>query len=130
MLNPLGKAAFVLWPLLRAVQQAQQLDALALDAVDDDERRAADDQLASAFFSSWSSHLRMLQKHVYLALDLLILADRGQWVVLGDVVQLLKSIGAGQGQPFDSSQAVACAFLAQAARRLALVALTASFDTH
>lgn len=79
------------------MQQPNDLDARAFGAIDNDERRAADYQLAGAFLSSWAPHLGMLQQHVYLAFDLLILADRGQWVVLGDVVQLLKAVDAGLG---------------------------------
>lgn len=64
---------------------------------DHNKRRAANYLLACALLVSWSSHLRMLHQHIYLVLDLFILTDRGQWVVLGDVVQLRKPIGAGQG---------------------------------
>ena len=79
------------------MQQPDNLDARAFDPVDDDKRRAADHQLTGALLASWPSNVGVLHQHVYLALNLLVLTDRGQWIVLGDVVQLLKPIGAGQG---------------------------------
>ena len=46
------------WPELRAVQEPQYLDALApLEPVDQNEGRAADDQLACAFDTTRPAHL-------------------------------------------------------------------------
>lgn len=64
-------------PLLRAVQQSDNLDARAFDTIDHDKRRAADHQLAGAFQSPWPSHLRVLHQHIYLVLNLLVLANGG-----------------------------------------------------
>lgn len=77
------------------MQQPDHLDALALDAVDNDKRGSADDQFTGASLASRAAHLRVVDQHVYLVFNFLVLADCGYRVVLGDVVQLLKPIFVG-----------------------------------
>ena len=80
-LKPSGRAAFASWPLLRTVQQPNDLDARAFGPINNNKRRPANYQFAGAFLASWAPHLRVLQQHVYLVLDALILVDSGQRVV-------------------------------------------------
>ena len=70
------------------MQQAQQLDAFALEAVHHNERGAADHQLAGALLAPGSTHLRVLQQDLHLLVDAVTLAHGGQRIVLGDVVEL------------------------------------------
>ena len=70
------------------MKHTQQLDAGALDAIDDDERGAADDKLAGALFAPCTTQLRVLSKLANLVGDPVALFNGGPVVVLGDVVQL------------------------------------------
>lgn len=70
------------------MQHTQQLDAGALDAIDDDERGAADDKLAGALFAPCAAYLWVLAKLADLVGNAVALLDGGPGVGLGDVVQL------------------------------------------
>ena len=118
------------------MQEAKDLDASRpLEAVDGDKRRAADDQLARALHPARPAHFGVLQKQVDLVLDFLVLVGRRQGVVLSDVIELLEAIAKGLGKPDEDqtpplSSLGAAARKRQAARRWALSAIAASFETH
>jgi len=84
-------------PLLRAMQQAQYLNVLRLQAVNHHKGCAADHQFACCCHAPRSSHLGVCQQHVYLPLDLFVLPYGGQRIVLRDVVQLLQPVALRQG---------------------------------
>ena len=75
-------------PLLRTVQYAQNFDALAFDSVRDNERRSTNDKFAGRWYSARPPHGRVVQQHVHLRFDFLILIDGGKKAVLGDVIEL------------------------------------------
>lgn len=113
------------------MQQAQDLDGLTLDPENRDKWRFRDHQLTGSRLATRATGDRRCSRQcVHLLLYLFILADRGQWVLLRDKVQLLEAVGAGPWEPFNGAQTTAWACLSQAARRLALLALTASLETH
>lgn len=126
------------WPELRAMKQPQHLDALrAFEPVDQNERRAADDQLASAFDAPRPAHLGVVIQHLDLALDLVVLIGCGGGVVFGDVVELVEAVPNGLWKPLDDQTEFPLSLVAadavrarQAARRFAPSAMAASFDTH
>jgi len=111
------------------MQQTQQLDALALDPVDHDERRAADNQLTSVLLASWSTHLGMVDQHVHLLFNPVTLADRRQGVVLGDVIKLCVAIIGGPFKP-NQDQAALPARLTSSARFFFQEDLASAADTH
>ena len=96
--TPLFLVAF-LRPLLRTVQQAQQLDALAVDAIDHDERCAADDEFAGAWLASNSAQFRVLNQLAHLVSDSVALLNRCAGAVLGDEVNLLVAVRQRFAQP-------------------------------
>ena len=70
------------------MQYTQNLDPLAFDAVRDNERGSTDDKLAGCFYSARPPHVRVVQQHVHLRFDFLVLINGGKKVVLGDVIEL------------------------------------------
>lgn len=126
------------WPELGAMQEPQHLDPLTpLEPVDQNERCAADDQLARAFDAPGTTHLGMVVQHVDLALDLVVLIGRGVWAVFRDVVELVEAVPNGLWKPVDDQTELPLPLVAtealrarQAARRFAPSAMAASFDTH
>lgn len=90
------------------MQEAHDFDRMDFDPENRDEWRFRDNQLTGARLAAWAAGDRRGSRQcVHLLLDLLILADRGKWVVLRDEVQLLESVVAGLGEPFDGRQATA-----------------------
>lgn len=125
-----------LGPLLRAMQEANDFDAgLPLEPVDRDKGRAADDQFASVFHAAGSADLGVLQEHLDLALDLVVLICGRERIVLGDVVELIEAVAIGLGEPLDDQappllELRPASGLRQLARRRALSAFTVSSETH
>lgn len=114
------------------MQQPQQLDALALDPVNHDERRAADNQLTRVFLTSWSTHLGMLNQHAHLLFNSVTVADRRQRIVLVDVVKLRVAIVDGPFKP-DHDQAALPALpapLTSSARFFFQEDLASAAETH
>lgn len=126
------------WPELGAVQQPQHLDTLLpLEPVDQNERGTADDQLARALHATGPTHLWVVLQHVDLALDLVILIGRREWVVFRDVVELVEAVAKGRREPVDDQAGLPFPLVTadalrerHAARRFAPSAMAASFDTH
>ena len=127
-------------PLLCAVQQAKHLDARgAQQPIDHDERRTPYHQFTRAPYPPRPSQFRLMQQHVDLTFYLFVLIGCRQWVVLSDVIELMKAVQCSAAQPLDD-QAGLRVFLVgglavregarQAARRFALSAITSSFDAH
>jgi len=111
------------------MQQTQQFDALTLDPVDHDERRAADNQLARVFLASWSTHPGMVDQHVHLLFNPVTVADRRQGVVQVDVIKLCVAIIDGPFEP-DQDQAALPARLTSSARFFFQEDLASAADTH
>jgi hypothetical protein len=79
--------------MLGTVKHAQQLDALALNAIDHNERGPADDQLAGAVHPAWPPHIRVPDQLLHLMGYVVALLDGCAEVILGDVVQLPVTVG-------------------------------------
>jgi len=75
-------------PLLRTMQQAQQLNPQTLDPVHHYERRMADHQFSRARPARGAPQPGMLEQRLHLCTDAVTLAHGGEGVVLGDVIQL------------------------------------------
>ena len=119
------------------MQQPQHLDPLApLEPVDQDEGRAADDQLACTLDAARPAHPGVVIEHAHLALDLVVLVGRCERVVFRDVVELVETVPDGLWEPVDDQTGLPLPFTTdaprarQAARRFAPSAMAASFDIH
>ena len=119
-------------PRLRSVQKAHQFDWFGPrpHAVDDDERRAADDQFARLLHATRAAQVGVRKQLFYLVLDAVAQLDSRPGVVLGDVVELRITAGNLSGQPLKPQAPSRSTRLTRAALFFAQLAFASSCDTH
>src|SRR5450755_3311861 len=100
-LHTWGRSFSDLGPLPGAVQDAQDSNGIASDAISGDKGCAGNDQFACALDASGTTAVGELRQTLNLYLDAPVDRDRGSWAVLFDVVEDRVAVCLRRARPFE-----------------------------